>query len=593
MGLTKGEPRRTGDLRALLRAILTFVGPRLLPTLAIVALGAALEGFGIVMLLPMAEVIFAQQNGGAVAGVTATVLHWLGAAGLDTEIAQLSAMGAAFVILVGLRALVMLRRDVVLAELSFGFVDSERRRFFALLAQADWPVIKRFRKAHLLNTMTTNISRLSQLMTIFTRAIVTLALGMAVLAAAFVVSWTLGLLLLAISGLALVFALLWSGRSHRSGALLNKAHHGVMEQTTRFLDGLKSAKATRAEEALARGYSAAIDDARGIQVAFIIQQGKLRNAIQVSAALFALLVLLAGIGLLEISGGELLVMVAIIIRLAPSLVQVFGSIQSLAHALPAFSAIRSLESKLMADQARLRQEATDETAFEPGPDPAAPLEMLACAVQAFDDSGQPASLVETGDIIVPPGALVHIGGGSGAGKSSLVELAAGLHLPALGVVRRGDMSLDARSCRAWQGRVSYAPQEPFLFDDTVRANLCWPNLSPDDAAIWEVLETVEAADLVRKLPRGLEEPLLDSGARLSGGERQRLCLARALLRDADLLILDEATSAMDPALERAIVARLHPAGSHKIVLMVSHSRNALDLADMRIDVTQGRAEMRA
>lgn len=580
-------PEDGSFLRELLRAVLAFVGPKLVPTLALVALAALLEGLGIVLLLPVAETIFARQDGASTTGVTAQVLHWLETAGLDTVVEQIAAMGLAFVALVALRAVVLLRRDIVLAELSYGFVDAERRRLFSLLAHADWPVIKRFRKAHLLNAMTTNISRLSHMMTIVSRVLVTGALALAGLGAAFVVSWKLGLLLLGLTALALLFGLYWTRRSRRSGEQLNTAQHGVMEETTVFLDGLKAAKATQAEDVLTSAYSDRITQVRQVMVGFIRQQGRLRNWVQMAAALVALLVLLVGFGLIGMGGGELLVMAAIVVRLGPALNLTVSSIQSLAHALPAFSAVKLLEAELLAASAEIALEQAPDDAPGAVPEASQPLELLGCTVRVADGKGGSVRLLEVDEIAIPPGSLVHVGGASGAGKSTLAELIAGLQLPAEGEVRRGTVSLTAQTRRTWQGRVSFAPQEPFLFDDTVRANLCWPNLSPDDDALWKALETVEAAELVRSLPRGLDEPLLDGGARLSGGERQRLCLARALLRDADLLILDEATSAMDPRLERTIVERLRPSGSDKIVLMVAHSRNVLDLADMQVEVSEG------
>ena len=173
-----------------------------------------------------------------------------------------------------------------------------------------------------------------------------------------------------------------------------------------------------------------------------------------------------------------------------------------------------------------------------------------------------------------------------------MELVAGLHLPVSGSVSRGDIALDATNRSAWQAQISFAPQEPFIFDGSVRDNLLWPNLQIDDDQIWEVLAQVEAADIVCGLPKGLDEELLDGGARLSGGERQRLCLARTLLRPASMLILDEATSAMDPELERSVVARLRDNIGERIVLLVSHSLNAVEHADVRIEVSDGESHIR-
>ncbi|WAT18918.1 ABC transporter ATP-binding protein [Aurantiacibacter sp. MUD11] len=581
----------TAGVRELTSSILEFARPQLLSTVLIVTLAAVLEGAGIVLILPVAETVFAQSEGEVNTGISASITQWLTSVGFDTVLEQLAVMGAGFLLLVTIRGAVMLQRDVLLSELSFGYVDHERQKFFLMLAQAEWPIIKRYRKAQLLNTMTTNIARLAQTMHFLTRGLITATLGAAAIGAAFLVSTSLGLLLLLLTVAGLLFALVWSRRSYRAGERLNKANRWVMHETTRFLDGLKAAKAARAEDVLAEGYKRQITDTRELSITFVRQQARLRNGIQFVAALAALLVLLLGFGWLGLSGGELLVMAAIILRLAPALLSTFSGVQSLAHALPAFASIRSLEAELAEAHAGLRvppQEGLDDELEQAA---TAPLELRGCSVSAVDEDGNRVTLVEAGRITIAPGTLVHIGGPSGAGKSSLAELVAGLHLPASGEVRRGSLHLAPDTCRAWQSQVSFAPQEPFLFDGSIRENLSWPNLSPDDDAIWQALADAQAAELVRSLPQGLDEQLLDGGARLSGGERQRLCIARALLRPASLLIFDEATSAMDPELERAIVSRLRETIGQRIVLMVSHSRNTLDLADMRIDVAAGVARV--
>ena len=280
-------------------------------------------------------------------------------------------------------------------------------------------------------------------------------------------------------------------------------------------------------------------------------------------------------------------MAAIVLRLAPNLAATFGGLQIIAHALPAFEAILSLEAELR--PARGPAEAKPSVSDHETPLRATTLRINDAGVYVPDNDGGAVRLIHCQDIEIPPGSLVHVSGPSGAGKSTFVELVAGLYLPGSGSVRLGDMQLGVSTHRAWQAEVSFAPQEPFLFDDSVRANLLWPDLQRQDADILAVLEICAAADLVLGLPNGLDHRLLEGGARLSGGERQRLCLARALLRPASILILDEATSAMDPELERQVVARLRETVGNGIILLVSHSRNTAQLADIAIRVENGRA----
>ena len=584
------SPRAPSGAAALVRSILRYIRPSAVQTALVVILAAILEGAGIMLLLPVAEVIFAQGGDAAWqgTGVTQQVIGVLRDVGATTTMQQLAVIGGGFVALVIVRAAILLRRDVLLMELTQGFVDAERHRFFGKLAAAQWPVIKRYRRAHLLDMMTNNIERVAVAMDFLARTLVTFALGLALLATAFIVSSVLGIALLAMLAAGLVFAFAWSRRSHAAGEALNLAHRSVMSETTRFLEGLKTAKSACAEDTLADGFAREIAEVRAIFIAFTRQQANLRNAIQILAAVGALAVLLIGYGLLGLTGPELLVMAAIILRLAPSLIALFGGIQSVAYALPAYSDLLTVEAEL--DAAKSEDVESDAMSGSHG-EMTGSLILRDCSVQVTAPGGESRILAQVDELCLPPRTLAHIGGPSGAGKSTLAELVAGLHLPATGTVRSGQLELTPSTRRAWQAGIAFAPQEPFLFDGTVRENLCWPDLTPDDDAIWNALKTACADDLVRSLPSGLDEALLDGGARLSGGERQRLCLARALLRPRHILILDEATSAMDAELEREVVSRLKAVAGQGIIVMVSHSHNTRDLADIKITMRGGKAQL--
>ena len=580
---------RSQDSRHLAQAVLAHLRPRWLETVLIVGSAALLEGVGILVLLPAAEVIFAgsmQVGAGKTTGLTQKASQWLAGQGADTIIEQLAALGTVFLAIVLLRALILQRRDVLLAELSEGFVDDRRKRLFRKLARAPWPILKQHRRSHLLDTMTNNIGRLSYAMSFLTTGVITLALALALVGTAFVVSTTLGLVLVAILAVGTLAALLWSRRSHASGLRLTLANRNVMDESTRFLDGLKAAKATRAEEALARRYDRQVDETRAIQIAFTRQQGTLRNAVQILAAAGAFAVLMIGYGVVGLGGAELLVMAAIILRLAPTLITAFNGIQSIAYALPAFSALRELERQLSDENAALQP-------VPPVANSAATMSgtLTLDGVVVTPPGAPDTPLLWLDSIAIPPGSIVHVEGASGAGKSTLIELLAALQMPDRGHVRCGDVVLGVGTQERWQANVSFAPQEAFLFDAPLRENLCWPNLSAGDDELWDALVRAQADDLVRSLPSGLDEPLLDGGARLSGGERQRLCLARAFLRPAYLLLLDEATSALDIDLERAVLRRLREDRREGITVLAAHSRQAAAIADMTIRIEGGRAQI--
>lgn len=150
------------------------------------------------------------------------------------------------------------------------------------------------------------------------------------------------------------------------------------------------------------------------------------------------------------------------------------------------------------------------------------------------------------------GETLLIKGPSGAGKTTLLDLLTGLLSPSSGTIRIDDTVLNEGNVCAWRAKIAYIPQEPPIFAGTVRSNLLMGGPERIDDALWAALKTAQLEETVRSRPLGLDTVIGERGLALSGGQRQRLVLARALLTDAELIVLDEPTSAVDPAREALI-----------------------------------------
>ncbi|HZM29897.1 MAG TPA: ABC transporter ATP-binding protein [Acidimicrobiales bacterium] len=190
------------------------------------------------------------------------------------------------------------------------------------------------------------------------------------------------------------------------------------------------------------------------------------------------------------------------------------------------------------------------------------------------------------DLDLAPGEVVALVGATGSGKSTLCHLLAHLYRPASGVVRLGGVDLAAADPSAIRATVALAFQETFLFADTVRENLTLGEPIPDADLRW-ALERARAARFVDRLPAGLDQVLGERGVTLSGGQRQRLALSRALLRRPGLLMLDDATSAVDPTIEQQILDGLR-SSLHATTLIVAHRTSTITLADRVVFMDQGR-----
>ncbi len=187
---------------------------------------------------------------------------------------------------------------------------------------------------------------------------------------------------------------------------------------------------------------------------------------------------------------------------------------------------------------------------------------------------------------VPAGQTVALVGPTGAGKSTLATLAARLMDPTTGRVELDGQDLRDLSAASLAQTVALVPQVPFGFDDTVRANVALDRAGIDDARVWEALRLAQAEGFVAALPEGLDTLVGERGTSLSGGQRQRLTLARALAGRPRLLILDDATSAVDPRVEAAILAGLREQGT--TILVVAYRRATIALADQVVYLEHGR-----
>ena len=189
------------------------------------------------------------------------------------------------------------------------------------------------------------------------------------------------------------------------------------------------------------------------------------------------------------------------------------------------------------------------------------------------------NLLENVSMTLPAGAFVAIVGSSGAGKTTVADLIIGLLRPQRGDVWIDDLPLGDIDATAWRRMIGYVPQETFLFHDTVMANVTLGEPGISRADVETALRRAEAWEFVAALPDGVDTVVGERGARLSGGQRQRIAIARALVRNPALLILDEATTALDPETEAGIVATVKRLTGRLTVLSISHQPAMQSAAD--------------
>lgn len=186
------------------------------------------------------------------------------------------------------------------------------------------------------------------------------------------------------------------------------------------------------------------------------------------------------------------------------------------------------------------------------------------------------------------GETIGIIGGTGSGKSSLVHLMTRFYDATEGCVFLKGVPISSLSRSALLSSVAIVDQKPRLFSGTIRSNLLWGAPDATDDELWAALETAQAADFVRAKPEGLEERVLQGGSNFSGGQKQRLTIARALLCHADILILDDSTSALDYATDAALRRALKRLPADMTIILVSQRAGSISHADRILVLDDGR-----
>jgi ATP-binding cassette subfamily C protein len=553
--------------------------PRQLAWVIAVQVAAALgQAAGVLLLVPLLSAVGVGASDSGVAG-------WIHGAFESAGLAPtLGTVLCVYVAVTAASAALTAYQSVLSTRYRLEFVDHLRGRLYGAVARAQWRHLIGLRQSDVLAVLTTNVNWVGiGALGALNIAVVAIVVG-AQLAAAVRISPVLtGLAIF--SGIALM-AVVWPlvRRSRALGSQLVVRNRGVLALATGMLDGLKLTKAYGREEAQVQAFDEAIAGTRGSQIEFA-RASAVARAVQLTltAVLLALTVQLA-VGSLDVPVSSLLVIAFVFTRMVSQITSAQNSIQQVAQALPAFDEVMALIASCEAadEIAPVVGRHGDRMAIGDG----IRLEDVHFSYPSRD--GESSEAVRGVSLALETGSMVALAGPSGAGKTTIADLLAGLIVPTSGHVSVDGRPLSAERLLDWRSSVALVPQDPFLFHDTIRANLRWARPDATEQELWEALSTAAAVEFVELLPQRLDAIVGDRGARLSGGERQRLALARALLRRPDLLILDEATSALDSENERTIRAALRALRGHTTILVIAHRLSTASDADHVVVLDAGR-----
>ena len=560
---------RHGPLAAVL-AFARFGGREAVTSLVLIILGGLVEGIGLAFLIPVLALLTGQ--GGK---TTRLVEGVFGRFGSHTALSKPAILIGLFVLLLVIRGLIILARDRSLNRLQIRYSEAIRLRVITAIGAADWQHIAALRHARITQAVGIDVPRMglvAQYLLLGASALATL-LVQAALALLIAPLFAMAAMTLFALGGALMTPLL--RRAGRSGSLLSERYMEMFNAIGQLLGGAKLAVAQNMRSAFVGQYESAIREVSAQQLAFAGQQSRLSVVTSTATALLGATLLAVGVAI-RLDPGTMLVSIVILMRMAAPAATLQQSAVQFANVVPARAAIEELIGDLA-----------------PPPDIAAVADRLPEAMASitfdavtFTYPNSDAGLYDL-SVHLEAGEFIGVTGSSGAGKTTFIDLLAGLYLPASGQILSSGMILSPGNVEAWRERIAYVAQDGYLFNDTLRNNLKWGSDASDER-IWEALECAAIASVVRSMAGGLDTMVSERGGRLSGGERQRVAIARAVLRRPDILVLDEATNAIDEATEMVLLENLRLLAHRPTIVLVAHQSNALAKCDRILCFANGR-----
>jgi ATP-binding cassette subfamily C protein len=552
------------------------------------ALGCSLsEGVALVLLLPLLAVAGMNFGGSSMASrlgveaqrmlTVAGVPQWLW---LPVVLGIFLATGA-------VRSLLRRKQTMLIYATTTRTELELSRRVYESVVKAQWGFLVRQRAGRLTHLLTGELRRVTEAIVALLMLINVGCLTLLYLAMALKLSAPMTLLVAAMGGVLMVLQRGSLERARVSGNELGESVGEVFAATEEHLLNLKSVKTYNNEDRDVRLFGALCEEVARRTAGTARHQAASDSWFEAGSLTALGAVIFLALRVLHVQAATMLLLLAIFMRLMPQLASLQSQVHRMASVLPAFDHVLAIEAECVANAEP--EEGDSETGAQLSLRRELRMDDVWFAYRSPER--EPRFVLRGIDLAIEAGTVTAVTGPSGAGKSTIADLSNGLLLPTRGRLLLDGQVLDPGAMREWRSRVGYVGQDTVLFHQSVRENLLWARPEATDEELREAL-LMAAAGFVYDLPGGLESVVGDRGILLSSGQRQRISLARALLRRPALLILDEATNALDVENEARILDAIRGVVRERrgelTVLMIAHRASAVRRADRIFELEDGR-----
>jgi len=532
---------------------------------------AILEGVGLSFILPIVD--HAQGNASGdpdgLIGVFASLYEFLGI----PFTLESTVLGVALVIVV--RYTTSFTVSWLRAILQTHYVRHLRTESFEATLDAEVEYFDKNGSDDILNAIITQTNYASNVIHQLVSAIKIGFVSLVYLSIATFLAPTLSLFAIVVLGIATLVSRTMFESGFSVGDRLAEANERVQEAVQAGTQGIRDAKLFGMEGEIFENYERSMDQWSSAIIKQRRNSAGINNFHQLIAALSVFIMIYLAIQFASLSVGALGVFLFAMFRLAPRVSTLNDILYKLEAKLPHLVRTQKFVTEIAGTE--------EESGSEPAPDDVENITFDDISF-AYDEDEQ---ILRDISFEVEMDETVAFVGESGAGKSTIVSLLARLYDPDTGTIRANGTPIQRFDIADWREQIAYVRQQPFIFNDTLRHNLTVGNRAASDEEIDRVVAIARVNEFLDELPEGYDTMLGDDGVRLSGGQKQRVALARALLKDADVLVLDEATSDLDRNIEAEVQAEIEAMERSYITITVAHRLSTVRNADRIYTIVDG------
>ncbi|WLR42778.1 ABC transporter ATP-binding protein [Bacillus carboniphilus] len=474
------------------------------------------------------------------------------------------------------------RSQMVLGiKIQQAFLRHLKESLYKHIWESNWAFFIKKRKSELIHVMTAEINRVSTGVSTFFQLISTFIFTLVQFSISFWLSWQLTSAVLILGFILLFSSRVFIKQSSSLGKETIELHQEILSGVMDQLNGIKEVKSNRIENDCLDWFQTTNEKVENNIVKMAKVNATSQLLYKILLAFLVSVFLYVSINMYQSNLAELILIMIIFSRLWPRFSGIQSKLEQLASVSPSFRVLINIQNEC---------ERHKELTFMEENNQQNPIEIneeLSCKQVSFRYEKGSKYAVKDVSITIPVHSMTAIVGPSGAGKSTLIDILMGLNNPESGEVLIDGVPLSTDEKVILRDKISYVPQEPFLFSGSIRENLVMMRKGATDEELWNALHFSAADTFVKDLPEGLDTMLGDRGIRLSGGERQRIVLARAILRSPSILILDEATSSLDTENERKIKNSLDQLRGKMTVIVIAHRLSTIENADQVVVLEDG------